>query len=316
LNLSAIVGRSAEAKERRLVPEVVEQFFIEAAPESGIRPKPLPKEKHVFQIGRVPRNLLPVGDGQESRYGRLARDYGKIIFDKRLLATDPTLEWVTPGHPLFEAVRIDLLSRTQDHLRRGAVFFDLHREKPSLVDIFAASIKDGRGSTLHRRLFVVESSSDKTMAIREPTLLHDITPAPAGTKPPTNGGVPSRQQVEQFVYQRSLEPWVARIACQRRAEVDRVARHVQISLNSLIDCQQVQLGEYLNRQMEGKTVPGLDGLIAQAEHHLDELNVRLETRRRELALEAQCMVADIAHLGRAWVVSHPDRTSLDSHEGE
>ena len=32
LNLSAIVGKSAEAKERRLVPEVIEDFFLQAAP--------------------------------------------------------------------------------------------------------------------------------------------------------------------------------------------------------------------------------------------------------------------------------------------
>ncbi len=36
LNLSAIVGKSAEAKERRLVPEVIEQFFTAAAPETGL----------------------------------------------------------------------------------------------------------------------------------------------------------------------------------------------------------------------------------------------------------------------------------------
>src|SRR5207253_7008527 len=39
LNLSAIVGKSAEAKERRLVPEIVESFFVEAAPETGLAPK-------------------------------------------------------------------------------------------------------------------------------------------------------------------------------------------------------------------------------------------------------------------------------------
>jgi len=39
LNLSAMIGKSAEAKERRLVPEVIEQFFIGAAPECGLRPK-------------------------------------------------------------------------------------------------------------------------------------------------------------------------------------------------------------------------------------------------------------------------------------
>ena len=36
LNLSAIVGKSAEARERRLVPEVIEQFFLEAAPVTGL----------------------------------------------------------------------------------------------------------------------------------------------------------------------------------------------------------------------------------------------------------------------------------------
>jgi hypothetical protein len=35
LNLSAIIGKSAEAKERRLVPEVIEEFFTQAAPLSG-----------------------------------------------------------------------------------------------------------------------------------------------------------------------------------------------------------------------------------------------------------------------------------------
>src|ERR1039457_1954137 len=38
LNLSAIIGKSAEAKERRLVPEVIEDFFIQAAPIVGVNP--------------------------------------------------------------------------------------------------------------------------------------------------------------------------------------------------------------------------------------------------------------------------------------
>src|SRR5512136_2163722 len=39
LNLSAIVGKSAEAKARRLVPEVIEDFFLQAAPVSGLQPR-------------------------------------------------------------------------------------------------------------------------------------------------------------------------------------------------------------------------------------------------------------------------------------
>ncbi len=314
LNLSAIVGKSAEAKERRLVPEVIEQFFVAAAPESSLHPKRVDgKDKtsdrcNVYRIGKIPRHLIVIGDRQEDRFGRLGREYGKIVFDKALLGTDPTLEWVTPGHPLFETVRTDVVGRTEDSLRRGAVFFDLHRNAPGLIDVFAASIKDGRGHPLHRRLFVVETLPSGEMRIHEPTLLHDIIPAPLGTPAP-NHAVPDRSAVELFLYQKALEPWVRKEAAARENEVARIAKHVEISLNSLIDRQNHQLGEFLNRQIEGQTVTGLDGIISQAEQHLDDLNNRLETRRRELELERHCAVADINHLGRAWIVPHPERTS-------
>ena len=45
LNLSNIVAKSIEAKERRLVPEVIEHFFVEAAPTVGVTPKPVAKVK-------------------------------------------------------------------------------------------------------------------------------------------------------------------------------------------------------------------------------------------------------------------------------
>jgi len=309
LNLSAVVGKSAEAKERRLVPEVVESFFVQAAPETGLIPKEVGKESHVYRVGKVPRNLLPLGDQQEARFGRLGREYGKVAFDKVHLASDPTLEWVTPGHPLFEAVRTDCIARFDDHLRRGAVFYDLHRASPALLDVFAASIKDGRGSTLHRRLFVVESRSAGDMFVHEPTILHEISPAPAGTSVPTNGSLPDRTSVERFLYERALTPWIAAAESSRQAEVARVARHIDISLNALIDRAQLQFAELETRRIEGQNVTGLEGIIAQAEQHLDELNNRLESRSRELELERHCTIADITHIGRAWVLPHPERTS-------
>lgn len=309
LNLSAIVGKSAEAKERRLVPEVIEHFFVGAAPESGLQPKATAPNSRAYRIGKVPRNLFPIGDQQERKFGKLGRDYGKIAFDKAVLPSDPTLEWVTPGHPLFEAVRTDLLARVEDHLRSGAVFFDLHRDQPAILDVFAASIKDGSGNTLHRRLFAVETLPSGTMTLHEPTILHDITPATPGTKPSATLKAPARQQVEQFLYERSLKPWAVRACEDRVREIERIEKHVEISLNALIDRQQVQLGEFLNRQIEGQTVPGLDGLIAQAEQHLDELNNRRDTRKRELELERHCTIADITHVGRVQILPHPDRTT-------
>lgn len=307
LNLSAIIGRSVEAKERRLVPEAIEDFFTEAAPHSGVIPKPIKKDGKIYRIGRVPRHLISVGDRLEARFGRLGREYARVCFDKAILKDEPTLEWVTPGHPLFEAVREDVLERVQSHLGRGAIFYDLHRSEPGYLDVIAASIKDGRGSTLHRQLFVVESRGSGEMSIHQPTIFHEVTPAPAGLADGERPPAPPRQAVEAFLVERALAPWLDRVQAERLQQIERIAKHIEISLNALIDRQQHQLGEYLNRQVEGQTVAGLDGLIAQAEHHLDDLNNRLESRRRELAMEEHATIADIAHLGRALVLPHPEK---------
>ena len=84
LNLSAIVGKSAEAKERRLVPEVVEDFFLLAGPMLGVHPKEIAKGKHCYRVGRVPKNLWSTGDLLEPRFGKLGKEYKQIVFDKTL----------------------------------------------------------------------------------------------------------------------------------------------------------------------------------------------------------------------------------------
>jgi len=307
LNLSAIVGRSAEAKERRLVPEVIEQFFLQAAPLVGVQPKPTSRDGHVFRIGRIPRSLISVGQDLEPRFGRLGREYQKVVFDKGLLASDPALEWVTPGHPLFEAVRTSTVRESKDALARGAIFYDLNRETPAILDIFGASINDGRGNTLHRRLFVVESSPEGQF-LREPTVFLDFSLPKESVVPPPPSPF-DKSSAEQFLLDSALKSFLAEVSVERSQEIATIARHVDISLNALIDRQQLQLADYLNRQVDGQTVAGLDGLIAQAEGHLDELNNRLDARRRDLELERHCTIADVVHLGRGWVLPHPDRES-------
>jgi SNF2 family DNA or RNA helicase len=320
LNLSAIVGRSVEAKERRLVPEAIEDFFVEASPVVGLATRPVAADSHIYRIERMPRHLVPLGDKLEARHGRLGREYARLCFDKVWLTKEPTLEWVTPGHPLFEVVREAVLDQVQAALRSGALFYDLNRTEPSVLDVFAASIKDGRGHTLHRRLFVVETPATGPMVLRQPTLFHEITPASGGRTGPQGdsarqgapeGPRPERQLVETFLIEHALQLWLGEVQEQRLAEIERVAKHVEISLNALIDRQQHQLAEYLNRQIEGHTVAGLDGLIAQADQHLDDLNNRLEHRRRELEMERHATIADIVHLGRAVVVPHPERQAPD-----
>ena len=307
LNLSALIGKSAEARERRLVPEVIEDFFTQAAPLAGVHPKETRPGTHVYRLGRVPRTLQPIGERLEPRFGKLGREYRQIVFDKANLQKDATSEWVTPGHPLFEAVREDVTERVRDHLRRGAVFYDLHSKAPCRLDVFTASVKDGRGHCLHRRLFVVQVGLDGSMAVKEPTIFLDMALAPEGTAVPDGDRLPDRQAAELALVEKALSPLLAQVAAERTRETETISRHLEISLNELIHRQNLKMAA-VHEQAE--TNPSLfEANKKQIEDRLDELNGRLERRREELQQERQCTIGDIQHLGRAWVLPHPNRTS-------
>lgn len=310
LNLSAIVGRSTEAKERRLVPEVVEDFFRGAAPVVGLFPKETRVGSHIYRIGRVPRPLWAIGDRLEPRFGKLGHDYKEVIFDKELLGRDPRCEWVTPGHPLFEAVRESLWQQVREGLSRGALFFDLHTAEPYHLDVFSASIKDGLGSVLHRRLFVVRTDSDSELSIREPTILLDLIPAPNDTSVPSVEGMPSLGLREQALLEGSLSVFLAEVSAEREKEIGTIRDHIEISLDELIRRQQLTYAG-LHDQVTalGTTPPWLTASIKQCEDRIEELNARREQRLASLDRERHCMVGDIQHMGCAWVVPHPERTS-------
>lgn len=307
LNLGVLVGKSAEARERRLVPEVIEDFFVAAGPIAGVHSTEQRGQPHVYRVGRIPKTLHPLGELLESRFGRLGRDYQRIVFDKRLLAKDPTVEWVTPGHPLFEVVRADVSERVADDLSRGALFYDLHSPIPYRLDVFAASIKDGRGHTLHRRLFVVRSDAATGLSIKQPTLMLELAAAPKGATPPADVPLPDRNQVETALLEMALRPFLAEVSAQRAKENGVVRKHVLISLDELINRANISLAELVTRQETGDQTSGLAGLAAQAEAHLENLNNRRELRLEQLEMERHCTLGDVAHLGQAWVLPHPDR---------
>lgn len=312
LNLSALIGKSTEARERRLVPEVIEDFFVQAAPVAGVTPKETRPGTHTYRIGRIPRSLWTVGERIEPRFGKLGREYKQIVFDKRLLADDPTVEWVTPGHPLFETVREDVSARVRDDLARGAVFYDLNAPEPYLLDVVSAAIQDGRGNRLHRRLFVVQGNVDGSRTIKQPTIFLDLVPAPEGeTAPEIDAGeaLLDLAATEHYLIEAALEPFRDELAAQRERETETISRHVEISLNAIIDKVQVQHLDLMQQKESGSTEAGLDGRLKQMEDRLEELNNRLDRRRVELSHERICTIGEIEPIGRAWVLPHPERKS-------
>ena len=307
LNLAAVIGKSAEAKERRLVPEVIEDFFIEASKDAGLKLTRSRGRNHIFRVGRIPRNLISVGDELEPQYGRLGKEYRDIVFDKEMLRKDPSWEWVTPGHPLFEALRTDVEREAAGSLGRGAIFYDLHRDVAIRLDVFSANICDGCNNVLNRRIFVVATEPDGRLSIHNPTIFHEIVPAESGVNLPDDSRLPTKNDLEAHLVTRSLQPFLEDVQRERERETGIVEKHVETSLNTLLRRENLVLAELVTRKESGSGEAGLDGRIKQAENRIEELSQRLEKRRRELAQQRQCAVSDLRHLGRAWVLPHPDR---------
>jgi superfamily II DNA or RNA helicase len=308
LNLSAIVGKSAEARERRLVPEVIEGFFLEAAPITGLAVNEQGKGQHTYSTPRVPRHLWPIGEQLEPRFGRLGREYKQFVFDKEVLKRTPTAEWVTPGHPLFETVRESLTESVRSELEKGAVFFDVHRSAPARLSVYSAAIRDGLGNVLHRRLFIVQEEFDGTLSLRQPTLFLDLVPAPVGTAVPESPGK-DRNAIEHFLVEQALVPFLTEVAAGREKETETVKKHLDLSLNELIHRQSLKFAELYGAQQRGDTSPLMAANLKQAEDRLDELNGRLENRHRDLEKERNCTIGDIQRHAVAWVLPHPERTA-------
>ena len=94
--------------------------------------------------------------------------------------------------------------------------------------------------------------------------------------------MPDRHESERELHEQALKEWLGTTKTDRERETAIVRRHVEISLNELINRAQVQLGEYEERADRGDTTSGLAGLKVQAEHHVEELVHRLESRLQQL----------------------------------
>ncbi len=309
LNLSAIVGKAEEAKERRLVPEVVEDFFINASPLNRLDTKEIKKGSHIYRIGKIPRKLWQIGDKLESQFGTLGKEYNKIVFDKKYLKNDPTLEWVTPGHPLFEVIRQSIIENTQQDLQKGAIFYDINRNEPARLDIYSAAIRDGKSNILHRKLFVMQTSISGNISIRQSTIFIGIVPANNSDQIPDDSTLPSKEELEQALIEKALNQLLSEVIKERSKELAIVKNHLEISLRELIHRENLHFANLHERKEKGDTSPGLSQSIKNSEERLDVLNARLENRQAELEQELNMTIADIQHHGRAWILPHPERCS-------
>jgi superfamily II DNA or RNA helicase len=304
LNLPMLVERRAMAQERRIVPETVARFFEIGANEVGLPLTPVKNVQRAFTVGKIPTRLYDQCRAKDWRLPTLARNYDRICFDRSTLESDARLEWVTPGHALFESVRRQVWEQTQSQLRQGAVFYELERDQPALLELFVAGVADGVGNILHRRLFLVESNSDGTRRLRDPAYLLDlIVPEKPPKLLPNVASDDTRTQT--FLFEKALQPFRTEIAGEREHELDLIERSVRTCFEELIAKRDAVLAKHLLAQDKGE--PTAMGLAEVEAQKVQELQRRRELRLGELARQRSLSLQGVERIGVALVLPHPER---------
>ncbi|MCL6546843.1 MAG: DEAD/DEAH box helicase [Bryobacteraceae bacterium] len=194
LNLEMLIERRARAQERRVVPETIARFIRDAAEFVPLTLKAVPHLPHAFEPGRTPSVLRRYETDPTWKLPALAAKYPRCSTDRETAETH-NLEWVTPGHPLFEAIRRHTHEKALEVFGKGATFYSLQHDVPARIDFYRARVVDGLGQVIHERLFPVEIAENGAPRLREPSVLGDFTPADPPETPPTVATLPDEEQL-------------------------------------------------------------------------------------------------------------------------
>ena len=305
LNLEMLAERRAKAQERRVVPESIARFIRACAEDAALPLRPVSRLPHAFDPGRIPTSLRKYQREPGWKHPELAVRYPPFSTDRNT-AEQHNLEWVTPGHPLFESLRRHSLEAGQDAFAQGACFHSLAHLVPARLDFYRARAVDGLGRVIHERLFTVELADGMEPQLREPDILGNMMPISTPQLLPTAATLP---EASAWLNEHALAPFIADVCRERVAEADRVGEHVELSLTEVLQRADAEIGRASDDLQQG--VAGAEARLAQAEtRHADAL-ARRERRREELKRQRAITLQGVERLASALVLPHPERESLD-----
>jgi superfamily II DNA or RNA helicase len=304
LNLQMLIERRARAQERRVVPETIARFVQETATLVPWTLKPLPSLLHTFDPARTPTPLRQYEAQTNWTLPALADRYPRCSTDRQT-AEKNKLEWVTPGHPLFEALRRHTLALSLETFGQGACFHSLQRATPARLDFYRARVVDGLGHTIHERLFVCEITEAETRLV-DANVLGDFTPTSLPSEFPAIASLP---EATGWLWENALTPFLEEVRGERLSEVKRVADHVEFSLTELIHKADEEIGKAAE-DVERK-VQGAEGRLAQAEERHSNLIARRDRRRLELERQRALSLQAVERITTVLVLPHPEREAPD-----
>jgi superfamily II DNA or RNA helicase len=162
VDFSGFQQANAEAEERRLMPRYVEEQFLKASKEVGLRVEP--RADGLWRIEHVLADLRSDRLQAVRRLGKAEPTYRKVTFHKEHVDMEQHLDahLVGPGHPLFAAVDERLNEALSGVFGGIAVYADESTESPYRLHFLEIAIRGqntkGDPQTLHGELVIVREN--------------------------------------------------------------------------------------------------------------------------------------------------------------
>ena len=304
IDLASIMAEDRKAKEQRLMPEYVERFFLDALRALG--GAATRRQDGLLRVERVPYELQQPSPEVRRKYGPVDKEYRKVTFRKADLQKHSDATFMGPGHSLFETLIERVLQEYGPELRKGAVFYDPDFDNPLELTFHRMRVQDGMGNLVGSRLYAIARGVDAQPSTVPLGLLLDCKPSTPGT---LGVALPSLQRTGdgdealEWAYDFVFQPYLEEIRQRRLHELDVMARHLRLSLDTLIADSQSKLMRYRHEADRGRP---MDVAIRQEEARKRDLEERETRRLREIALERNLALTTPETLGSAIILPMPE----------
>ena len=295
-----------KAKEYRLIPEYVEEFFKRVFPIAGGRYREL--RGGFIAVESIPYELREIADdfNFKNRFGILMKHYPRVTFDKELAMKNPYAEFVSFGHPLLEALLEWVIRKFEVDARKGGVFKDPSGRLNGFIWFYVAEIRDGKNEVAGRKIIAIYEDGERKIPVN-PAILWDLVPANVVCEFNKN-----EDEILPFVMD-LIEKYKKEIETERRRQAEVKRKYGLRSLDYLIQELDGKLLELYKRLEAGEKVDLTIRNKEEQKRRYEEAKERLE---KEIELEETLSMSTPELLSVVRVISDRKDEMVEDEELE
>jgi len=250
IDYTRIRDMAEKAREYRLVPEYVEEFFKRAFVKARGKFREL--KDGFIAIDSVPYDIRKIAEEVDfkNRFGIMMRSYPKVTFDKDIASRNPDTEFISFGHPLLEALIQWIIDKFSEEVKRGALFKDPSGRFDGYIWFYIGEVKDGNGETAGRKIIAIYDNGEEFKEIN-PAILWDFSPADGGVKEATTRI--DKEKIMSFVID-AVKRYKEEISEERERQARVKEKYGLKSLDFLITELDTELSALYDREAMGEKV--------------------------------------------------------------